>query len=177
MVLVGCGAPADTPGTGVESATPTLAPPTATRVPPTSTVTPDPSTATPTQIPPVGTDITIELPEGDPERGRVIFEKEITEFGLTCTGCHVVGSPHTIGPDFAASEELPAIGERDALRLAEESYTGTATTPEQYLFEAIVLPNAYYVEGQWLIDMPTYYAATLTKQDVADLIAYLLTLK
>ena len=61
--------------------------------------------------------------------------------------------------------------------MAEESYTGTATTPEQYLFESIVLPNAYNIEGQWLVEMDDDYGQTLTRQDVADLIAYMLTSK
>ena len=178
MVLVGCSAPADTPGTGAESATFTLASSTATPVPPTSTVTPDPSTATPTQIPRVGTDITIELPEGNPQRGQALAENEIKGldgYSLSCSGCHVgVRRP---GPNFAATGELPTIGERAAIRIAVGGYTGAATTPEQYLFESIVLPQAYYVEGAHSEEMPENFGQRLTRQDVADLIAWMLSLE
>ncbi len=179
IVLVGCGAPVDTPAPEVDSPTPTLAPPTATRVPPTSTETPDPSTATPTKIPRVGTDITIELPEGDPARGQALAKNEIKDLlglDLACSSCHEVTA--IVAPDFVASGEWPAVGERGAIRIAEADYTGAATTPEQYLFESIVLPEAYYIEapepGDWFQQMPDY-SQRLSRQDVADLIAYMLS--
>ena len=165
FLLAGCGGqattqpepPAPTSKPAPSTATPTLEPPTA--------------TPEPTQIPGVGTDITIELPEGDAERGRVLAKRGIP---INCVGCHVGSRP--IGPNFAATDELPAIGERGAMRIAAEDYTGAATTPEQYLFESIVLPQAHLNEGRWMENMPADYDELLSSQDVADLVAYLLTL-
>jgi hypothetical protein len=61
--------------------------------------------------------------------------------------------------------------------LTEPDYTGAATTPEQYLLESIVQPQVHIVTGFETIQMPANYGQTLTAQDAADLIAYLLTLK
>jgi hypothetical protein len=123
----------------------------------------------------VGTDITIELPPGDPERGLDLADRLVD--GYCCTDCHVSSRPPA--PNFAASDELPAIGERGAIRIAAADYTGAATTPEQYLFESIVLPDAYQVEGRWAdyAEMDEDFGERLSQQDVADLIAWLLTLK
>lgn len=118
--------------------------------------------------PPVGTDITIELPEGDPANGQ----KLATVQG--CIGCHV--STNT-GPAWAASAGVPGIGERAATRFTQPDYTGNATTPEQYLLESIVQPNAYVVEGYPENLMPGNYGQTMTAQDAADLIAYMLSIK
>ena len=157
MVLVGCGAPADTLGAGAVSATP----------------------ATPTQIPAVGTDITIELPEGDPQRGQGLAEDEIKGldgYSLSCSFCHVGARPP--GPIFAATGELPAIGERAAIRIASADYAGAATTPEQYLIESTVLPQADLVEGRFSAEeMPEDYGERLSRQDVADLLAWMLSLE
>jgi ubiquinol-cytochrome c reductase cytochrome b subunit len=56
-------------------------------------------------------------------------------------------------------------------------FTGEATSPEQYLFESIVNPNGYVVSGFAANIMPASYANQLTDQDMADIIAYLQTLK
>lgn len=115
----------------------------------------------------VGTDITIDLPEGDAANGEALA------VSLGCAACHIQ-SP--TGPAWAASAELPGIGERAAQRITSPDYTGKADTAEHYLFESIVLPGTYLVSNYQNI-MPNNYATTLGKQDVADLIAYLLTLK
>ena len=114
---------------------------------------------------PVGEDISIELPEGDPSRGEALANSE------GCVACHV-STP--TGPAWAATATEPGIGERAADRIQQADYTGTATTPEQYLFESIVLPNVHVVEGFSPI-MPNTYSQTLTEQDVADMIEYLMT--
>lgn len=119
-------------------------------------------------------DITSELPEGNPQRGQERMERRGLD-GLGCVGCHIGSRP--VGPNFAAYEALPAIGERAAIRIAAEDYTGAATTPEQYLLESIVQPKASVIEGVFLEDMPEDYSQRLTTQELADLIAYLLTFK
>lgn len=114
---------------------------------------------------PVGEDITIELPEGNPAQGESLANSQ------GCVACHV-STP--TGPAWAATASEPGIGERAAERIQQPDYTGTATTAEQYLFESIVLPNVHVVEGFSPI-MPNTYAQTLTEQNVADLIEYLMT--
>jgi mono/diheme cytochrome c family protein len=118
--------------------------------------------------PPVGTDITKELPTGDPKAGEALAAS------LGCTACHVAGNT---GPAWLPTPDVPGIGERAALRLEQDDYTGQATTPEQYLFESIVATNAFVVSGYAEGLMPATYGTTLTDQNMADLIAYLLTLK
>ncbi|MDH3943904.1 MAG: c-type cytochrome [Anaerolineae bacterium] len=126
--------------------------------------TPEPS-PTPNWKLPSGTDITVALPEGDAERGV----KVVAQYG--CLACHKVAPT---GPLWAASEELPSIGMRGDIRIQQKDYTGTATTAEQYLFESIVLPEMFVVEGFTEGLMPTVFGNTITLQQMADLIAYLL---
>lgn len=118
-----------------------------------------------------GTDITVQLPTGDAARG-----KTVAEGSGACAVCHITGvgglAPAWKAGDLSARPQAP-------------DYGGQATTAEQYIVESIVTPNVYIVPpGQgatWLAagpsSMPQDYATKLTKQDVADLIAYLLTLK
>ncbi len=118
--------------------------------------------------PPVGTDITIELPEGDAAKGETLATTQ------GCVGCHV--STNT-GPAWAAGAGAPGIGERAATRFTQPDYTGNATTPEQYLLESIVQPNVFVVQGYPENLMPGNYGQTMTAQDAADLIAYMLSIK
>lgn len=114
---------------------------------------------------PVGEDITIPLPEGNPGRGEALANTQ------GCVACHI-STP--TGPAWAATASEPAIGERAAARIQQTDYTGTAVSAEQYLFESVVLPNTHVVEGFAPV-MPVTYSQLLTEQDMADLIAYLLT--
>ncbi|MGH2520868.1 MAG: c-type cytochrome [Anaerolineales bacterium] len=129
-------------------------------------------TPEPTQpIDAVGTDISVELPAGDAAKGA-----DLARAGPACTACHV-DSP--TGPAWLASADPngEGIGTRAAHRFSDPGYTGAATSAEQYLFESIVQPNAHVGEGFQPNIMPQDYGAKLTEQDVADLIAYLLTLE
>ncbi|MEW5869665.1 MAG: c-type cytochrome [Chloroflexota bacterium] len=118
--------------------------------------------------PTVGQDITKELPQGDPASGEALAAS------LGCTACHVAAP---VGPLWPASAGQPGVGTNAAERLTASDYTGAAQTPEQYLFESIVKPSAYVVSGFADGLMPASYANSLTDQQVADLIAYLLSLK
>jgi mono/diheme cytochrome c family protein len=118
--------------------------------------------------PTVGTDITQQLPQGDAKAGEALTQS------LGCVGCHVTG---TTGPAWMPSAKQPGIGERAATRITQPDYTGKATTPEQYLLESIVDPSAFVVNGYPDKVMPGIFATTLTSQDAANIIAYLLTLK
>lgn len=118
--------------------------------------------------PPVGADITIALPEGDPLNGEALAKAK------GCVGCHVSTST---GPAWAASASSLAMGERAALRFDQADYAGAATTPSQYLLESIVAPKVFVVEGYLDTLMPGNFASTMTAQDAADIIAFMLTFK
>lgn len=118
--------------------------------------------------PPVGTEITIELPEGDAAVGEILATAK------GCAGCHVT---QAIGPGWVASGDNPGIGTRAETRFSEAGYAGQATSAQQYLLESIVNPNAYVVEGYADTLMPKDYGQTLTAEEAANLIAYMLSLK
>jgi mono/diheme cytochrome c family protein len=118
--------------------------------------------------PTVGTDITKLLPQGDAQAG----EQLATTLG--CTACHIAAPT---GPAWMPSADQPGIGDRASTRITQPDYTGKATSAEQYLFESVVQPGAYVVSGFTDGVMPTTYASSLTDQNLADIIAYLLTLK
>jgi mono/diheme cytochrome c family protein len=120
------------------------------------------------QGPLAGTDPAKPLPQGDAKAG----EQKANSLG--CVACHIA-SP--TGPAWLASGDQPAIGVRAQERFQQPDYQGKAQSPEQYLFESIVSPNTYVVPGFAPGVMPQNYGNTLTEQDMADLIAYLLSLK
>jgi hypothetical protein len=119
--------------------------------------------------PSFGTDLALSLPPGDADRG-----KSLSEGPLGCAGCHVLTA---VGPKWPAEGGEPGIGSRAETRFQASGYTGQATSAAQYLFESIVLPNAYVVEGFQPNVMPQNYAGRISAQDVADLIAYMLSLR
>lgn len=123
-------------------------------------------------IPPgdmVGTEMKIPLPPGDPEAGEAL-----SEGSLGCVGCHVLAA---VGPVWAAEGDLPGIGARAATRIEEDSYTGEATTAEEYLIESVVLTNAHIVDGYLPDIMPGNYGERMTVQELADLVAYMETFR
>lgn len=130
--------------------------------------TPEP---TPTRQGAVGTDITQQLPPGDSKRG----EKLMMEQG--CAGCHAVDQ-RLVAQPFSAkgSEDGLSMAQRAKLIIKSAEYTGSAQSVEEYLFESIVLTDLYVPDGYSKgIHPPNYYGNTLDKQDVADMIAYMMT--
>ncbi len=119
--------------------------------------------------PTVGDDINTELPAGNADHGKTLTES------LGCTGCHVTAA---VGPGWLATADPngQGIGTRAEERYKSAEYTGHATSGQQYLHESIVRPSDFIVPGFTDL-MPKTYAATLTAQDLADIIAYLQTLK
>ena len=99
-----------------------------------------------------------KLPAGDASRGEQLFVSQ------NCKTCHV---DLAVGPAFQANPPL-------ATR-AESRKPGYPT--ELYLYESIVAPNAYVVSGFQKDIMPAEPGRTLTEQELADLIAYLMTLR
>lgn len=128
----------------------------------------EPESAAPAQV--VGTDITIDLSVGDPESGA-----ELSQNGLVgCAACHELSS---VGPAWAPQGDQPGIGARAEARVDAGDYTGEATSAAQYLLESIVQTNTYIVDGYEANIMPGDYGQRLTAQQVADLIAYMETLR
>ena len=115
----------------------------------------------------VGTDITVDLPEGDAENGQTLAEG-----GLGCAGCHILSAT---GPAWEGDAETPGIGSRAEQRVEQDNYTGEAETAEQYLIESVVRTDAHIVEGFNAGIMPGDYGNRLTPQQLADLIAYMQT--
>lgn len=105
----------------------------------------------------IGDDMESELPEGDATHGQELFES------LGCSGCHVAGAP-------AAAPAIDGIASRAGERV--DGYTA-----EQYIRESILKPEAYVVEGYDPLMATLQFGDKLTPQDLADIIAYLMTLK
>jgi mono/diheme cytochrome c family protein len=99
-----------------------------------------------------------KLPVGDAARGEQIFLAQ---------PCHTCHADLTVGPAFPGDPPL-------AIR-AETRRSGYSA--ELYLYESIVEPNAYIVPGFQKDIMPSDIGETLTNQELADLIAYLITMK
>jgi mono/diheme cytochrome c family protein len=118
--------------------------------------------------PPVGTDINVKLPTGDAKAGEALATS------AACVACHVLAPT---GPAWPAKDGQPGIATRAAERIKAPDYKGKATSAEQYLLESIINPSASLVSGFADGVMPKIYSTTMTAQDVANLIAYLQTLK
>ncbi|MBL8057047.1 MAG: c-type cytochrome [Anaerolineales bacterium] len=139
---------------------------------PTATATPNPNA--------VGSDINVELPAGDAANGQLLATAK------GCTSCHVAAAPGAslVGPAWMAdqSPDGKGVGTHATERPATAEYTGKAASPEQYLLESIIQPSAFIVPGGTTYGvngqstMPAVYPQQLEKQEVADIIAYLLTL-
>jgi mono/diheme cytochrome c family protein len=99
-----------------------------------------------------------KLPAGDAARGEQIYLAQ---------PCHVCHTDQPVGPVFPGD---PPLAVRAGTR--EPGYP-----TELYIYESIVAPNAYFVPGFQKDIMPGDSSETLSDQDLADLIAYLMTMK
>jgi len=119
-------------------------------------------------------DLSVELPTGEPESGEYLAQVR-----YFCKTCHVlIDENHSNrGPQFAVEGELPFILERGTMRIQSPDYEGNATTDREYLIESILDPEAYIVPGEWDKPMPTYFRFKLNDQDLADILAWIDTLK
>ena len=107
-----------------------------------------------------GADIT-DLPPGDAERGARLFT-EAVDGAPPCSTCHTLDGTAQTGPSL--DDYATVAGERVEGQSAEE-YTHTS----------IIRPAAHVVPGH-SNSMFNQYGRHLTPQQIADLIAYLLTL-
>ncbi|KAB2865734.1 MAG: cytochrome c [Anaerolineae bacterium] len=104
-----------------------------------------------------------DLPtERDAEAGKQLFEKGDGD-APACKSCHNTGSE-----DGATGPGLGGIGGDAGDRVDGES-------AEEYLLNSIIAPGKHVVEG-YRNNMFSKYDDKLSKQQIADLIAYLLTL-
>lgn len=99
------------------------------------------------------------LPVGDASAGEATFTAK------ACVACHSLQAGVTVvGPSQA--------GVADRAGSRRPGYPA-----DLYLYESIVSPSAYLVEGFQDGLMPKTFRETLTAQELADIVAFLLTLK
>lgn len=103
-----------------------------------------------------------DLPDtGDPVRGEAIYRTGADGKVTPCSACHIenaAGAPALIGVNYAEVAQS---------RIAEQS-------AREYTFTSIVMPASYVVNGYGNA-MPEYYGTRLSAQEIADVIAYLLS--
>ena len=97
----------------------------------------------------------LSAPKGNPALGKAVFAKN------ACSGCHTftpAGATAKVGPDLD--------------QLAD--YAQKAKQPlESYTRNAITNPPPPYVPPGFTNSMPTTYGASLSAQDLANLVAFL----
>lgn len=159
-----------------EAPTATVAPPTATPEPPTATATPEVVAAEPTEevaaaVDPAAADasdpVSLLVSFANPARGDELFHTEYnTSAGpYMCVTCHNVETDNAgIGPGMAS------MGVRAATRVEGQSAA-------EYIYNSIIHPDDYIVEGFGDNLMPENYRDLLTDTDLYDITAYLLTLQ
>ncbi|MBZ0279216.1 MAG: c-type cytochrome [Anaerolineae bacterium] len=101
------------------------------------------------------------LMPGDAERGTALFTQSVNG-APSCSMCHSLDESTLVGPGLKGY----------AVRAA--AHAGESTV-EEYTHISIVQPNAYLVNGFGNI-MFAQYKQLLSPQEIADLVAYLLTL-
>lgn len=106
---------------------------------------------------------------GDASRGESLYKQATigTKSAEGCTSCHnqdeaegpADKAPYTAGTATRAASRVPGM------------------SAEEYIKESILNPNAYVVEGFKEGDMYQTFKDELSEQQIADLVAYLLTEK
>lgn len=117
----------------------------------------------------MGQDISVQLPAGNADAG-----KALTEGALGCAACHVLAE---IGPPWAGNDTMDPLAIRAATRFQQSDYTGNASSEEQYLLESVIQPQIFIVQGFDQVQMPADFGDRITLQNMADLLAYMLTFK
>ncbi len=102
---------------------------------------------------------------GDALRGEQIFRAGVAG-APPCSACHQVVEGNT---GFSLAPNLSGIAARAAGRV-------TGMGARQYLEDSILHPQHHVVAG-YHVSMFADYASYLSRQDLADLIAYLMTLQ
>ncbi|MBT3943678.1 MAG: cytochrome c [Chloroflexi bacterium] len=92
---------------------------------------------------------------GDAGNGEIVFQG-------SCSGCHSTGANRVVGPG------LSGIGTTAETRVAGSS-------ADEYLTTSIVSPSSFVVEGFSPI-MPGTFGDSLSEQEIADVVAYMVSL-
>lgn len=108
--------------------------------------------------------------------GETLFR--LPEFA--CSACHATRPGVTL-----AGPSLAGIATRAAEIVADPAYTGEAETAEEYILESILAPSVFLVPGanfstggsDGLSFMPADYETRLEEEQLAALVAYLMTLR
>ena len=112
--------------------------------------------------PPAAASDSTALPAGDPARGESLFNGQAKE-PVQCAACHSLTAGETrVGPSLAGIAATAA-ARADGL------------SAEDYIYRSILNPNEYVVDGFHSDIMPAIYTRQLTDQEIADLIAFLMT--
>ncbi|MBK8027882.1 MAG: c-type cytochrome [Chloroflexi bacterium] len=93
---------------------------------------------------------------GDATRAQPLLEK------YACIACHVLGGEN-VAPPWETISEVAA------------QRVPPMTTAE-YVYESIVHPGAYLVEG-YPASMPQDYGSRMSEQEIADVLVYLLNIE
>jgi ferredoxin/mono/diheme cytochrome c family protein len=102
---------------------------------------------------------------GDPAAGRRLFNETRGGAGVGCRICH------SLQPDVKlVGPSLAGIGARAPTRVP-------GLSAEDYLRQALLEPDAYVVEGYRPGQMPPDYLTRLNRDQIEDIVAYLLTLE
>ena len=105
---------------------------------------------------------------GDPARGEKLFNQTTIGSAPGCVTCHSLEPGKTlVGPSLA---DIATVAEK----MVEE---GKAASVDEFLRESIVNPNAYVTEGFPANVMYQNYGKDLSEQQIADLVAFMKTLK
>lgn len=99
------------------------------------------------------------------ERGIVVYKANY------CGACHSLAAAGTTGAFGPTHDGMAATA---ADRLTDPNYTGSATTPEEYILESILEPMVYLAEGYIMTPhaMPSF--AHLADEDVNALTTLLM---
>mgnify|MGYP001589759576 CR=1 FL=1 len=111
---------------------------------------------------------------GDPEAGERVY-KSLTLGRADAPGCVTC---HSLKPgEVKVGPSHAGVATRSGEVILRPEYAGSATSAEEYLRESILQPDAYVEAGFAPGVMYQAYSSTLTDGEVADLVAFLLTLK
>ncbi len=94
---------------------------------------------------------------GDPNNGQALYNG-----ALGCAGCHTTAVAPPMEGTFTRIQNT---------RLQDPALAGY--TPEHYLVESILVPNAYISPGYPADTMPKDFGVKLSVQDLADIVAFL----
>ncbi len=129
----------------------------------------------------IGSDLTRPLPPGDPQRGKALWDQQVKQASGAAAACKAC---HSLQPgEVLVGPSLAGIATVAAQRIRAPDYQGQAKTPEEYIRESIQQPNAYIMEPEkyaaapGVSKMPATLGNQMSAQDLADLIAFLMTLK